>query len=63
MKVCNFKLIDIHVVITSFHSESKTFDVVLKSKEEEIDRYKLKLIEEREKLIEMKTHPPKGNTC
>ena len=55
MKVCHFKL-----VITSFHPES---NVVLKSKEEEIDRYKMKLIEEREKLIEMKTHPPKGNTC
>ena len=41
-------------IINLFYAEEKAFKISLKSKDEEVDRYKLKLKEEREKLSELK---------
>ena len=42
------------IIYVSFHTEAEFFKVSLKIKEEEIDRYELKLREESEKNTEIK---------
>ena len=56
MKVCQSDIDHYRVfilVFVSFYTEAECFKISLKLKEEEIDRYELKLREEREKNTEI----------